>query len=243
MSTSSLSLVLGILRKLKSTEGLGPANHATQFVHEWSGDADPVATLKVAAGITEACSNALITINESALTEEAKAGLRQTVTSLQQMFSLQRINQPIQKTMPDLDPAITNFAILVSMTDTNLSDQANSEISDFIKEIEALKNTIDKSELDPVLKEIVKRHLSVLISALNNVETIGLEIAIGSYADLLARLANEIKVRNDDQSEAGKNIWDQIKKWSERIQSIQDLIDSGSKALPYLENLPKLTGF
>ena len=240
MSKESIVAVLGLLRRFKTTESLSTGNAPLHFLQAWAGDHSSFVVLRLALASMEHVENARLAITQSELSQEAKDGLIATLTGLSQTFSFENFGSAVQNFLPALDSSITNFAIIASMADAQFSEAARAEVSTLVGEIDGLAAEIRASNLDVRLRDIIVRHLGILAAMLRNADAVGVEPALSAYFDLMWHLrgaANEDKA-SADQSASG--FWEKMKSWGDRLTTLANMADSGTKLLPYAEKVPDL---
>ena len=242
MATDSLAYVLGTLRRLKATPNVGSGNPTIAFVREWVGSDSPLETGRLILAIQEKISDATSIITESKLSDEAKAGLLQTLGTLKVQFSFEALQNSVNTYFPVIDPAITNFAIISSSIGVGLPEEASKEINDFVSELRGMVGRISEFNLDENLASIVKRHIQLLIAMLINADAVGLNSAMSAYYDMILALRGEKNANLADDKEAD-GFWSIVKKWHARLELVFGLVDKGQQALPYINELPRLTGF
>ena len=240
MSGAAVSAVLGLLRRLKRTDGLSLQHSSLSFLQVWAADHSPTTVLRMSIGISEQIEDARNAINASQLSDEAKEGLLATLGGLGSAFSLGGMHTSIQSYIPALDSAITNFAIVASMVDADLPASARAEIEELAVEIEGLRATIDDYGLEMPLREAVVRQLNALIALLRNADAVGVEPALAAYFELMWQL-RKTKSADDEGKKSG--LWSTVSAWSDRFTKVADLVDAGSKLLPVVEKAPDLLKF
>jgi hypothetical protein len=243
MSNRAVSAVLGVLRRLQNTQGLGPGNAVLGFLQQWSGDQSESVILRLTLGIIEEVEDAQIAISNSSLSEEAKEGLNVTLAGLRAAFGVAGLNNALQSYVPALGPAITNFAIIASMIDAEMPGQVQSEIEALSHEIEELLKSVRDSDIDPTLRQAAVRHLGILLALLRNADAVGVEPALAAYFELLWQMRKLKEADSGKASEEPVNFWTRISSWGERLGKIADLVDAGSKLVPYIDKVPDLLKF
>lgn len=243
MATDSLAYVLGLLRRLKSTPGLELGNATIAFAREWAGSHSSLQVGKLIIAIQENLECAQVVIDGSGLSEEAKSGLFETIGALKTAFAFENLQAAPKNFIPSLDPAITNFAIVTSSVGAVIPSEALDEIEILIGDLHGFLDRVDDFELPANVKVTVKRHVSILLGMLNNIQAVGIEPAISAYYDLVLALRKEHSPDADDKKPSEGSFWTQIREWSGRLESVATIVDKGSAALPYLEALPKIAGF
>jgi hypothetical protein len=243
MATDSLAYVLGLLRRIKSTPNVNMQNATLGYVHEWAGSHSSLHVAKLVIAIQENLESAQVVIEGSGLSDEAKSGLFGTISALKSAFAFENLNSAPVNYLPAIDPAITNFAIVTSSVGAVIPDEALDALGLLVSDLHEFLGRIDSFELPLNVKLTVKRHVSLLIAMLNNAQAVGIEPAISAYYDLVLALRKEKSPDAEDKQSSGGSFWSQIKEWSGRIESLANLVEQGSKALPYLDALPKIAGF
>lgn len=231
MADNYIGNVLGILRLLKNTEGLGSSHAGISYIYQWAGDAGDNATLRVAAYVLDQASGAESLIQNSSLSDEAKQGLLQTTQALRGAFSLGGIGQAINAHLPALESSLSSFAILASATGVGKSAQKPKELDEILSDIDELKNSFDTIELDPLVKDVALKHLAVLKTLLSNIEAFGTDAAIAAYYELVIRLRRAEKSASSDTKTKLKTVWPKIEQWAGRLTIIEQAMNSGASIL------------
>jgi hypothetical protein len=241
MSNDAVGAILELLRKLKTTDNLTIGHQPIEYIKAWAGDHSNGTVLRLNLAIIEKIDVAHATISNSSMTDEAKAGLLGTLSSLSQMFSLEGLKSSgVNNYLPTIDSAITNFAIISSMVDGSLPDQAVHEISELMVEITGLISYTTDAKIDPTIKDTIIRQLNAMNAMLLNVKAVGVEPALAAYFELVVKLKKAEKVVSEESKDAVKGVWERIENWSDRFGKLADIVDSGSKFLPYVEKVPDL---
>ena len=238
MGTRAITGVLGLLRRLKKTEGLGLSHASLQFLQQWAGDHSPSVTLRLCVSIVEEIEDATNVVASSSLTEEAKEGLLATLSGLRAAFDLGGINTAINSYVPAIDSAITNFAIVSSLVGADFPEEAKLEIDNLVQEMTSLRDSPELAELDPALRQTVVRQLNAIIALLHNAAAVGVEAAISAYLDLLVKMRRAKPDEADPK--AKESVWATVANWGGRLIKVSDLVDAGSKLLPLIEKAPDL---
>lgn len=226
MSDQPVSNFLNLLRLLKRTGHMEHALHVN--IARWTGQERQSAVLRIAAYMSDLCDDTLVQLRGSQITDEAKAGLLQTVESVKNMASVPNLaSAPIQF-LPQIDGSIAQFAILVSMAGLDEPNPASSEIGELMTEIDAIEETISQSGFDPAVSEVAKRHLHVLKTLLQNVDALGIDAALAAYDELVIRLRRAEAKADPDTREKMKKVWPTIEKWSGRLAVIHAALSHGS---------------
>ena len=241
MPDNYLLNVLNILRLLKASGRMGNQTYETLLI--WvGGEKLTSAALKMAAYMHEQCEGAIIILQQSNLTTEAKEGLTQTVVQLASAFSMSNLNSAPNSFLPQIEAAISQFAIIVSITGKDLRASENVELVQLLSEVEAVRERFNQIGVDPLVADIANKNLHVLATMLRNVDALGLDSALSCYYEMIIRL----KRADDGASPASKSksseLWDKIKSWQERFTSIDQAVNTGSSLLQHGESLFKLIG-
>ena len=240
MSADYIAGVLGVLRKIKATQHLGPQHSTLTYLTEWSGATEPYVALAMAMAIQEQLRGAQSIIEASSLSDEAKSGLLVTITGLTNAFSLAGLNGAQSQFLPSIDPAITNFAIIASVASKADTDSLKDTLSDLTKEIDELAERVKIAEIDPMLRETIVRHLFILTAMLRNVEAVGIDAAVSAYFELLVRVRRAEKFSSEDSKKAMSGVWPKINALGEKLGKISGLLETGMKLVSYAEKLPGL---
>jgi hypothetical protein len=241
MAGHKLVSVLGILRRLRDTPELKLDHSALQFIQNWNNDHSQTVTLQLAASIQGQIADALQAIEASSLNEEAKSGLRSTLSGLKSAFSLEGINQAIRGFIPDISASITNFSIVTSLIDQEFPEAARQGIEELVTELESILSSVREADIDPSLKEAAVRHIGILIALLRNAEAVGAAPALGAFVEMMWQLQTLAKGNADTSSKGtGPTLWKRISAVGDKIKDLADMVESGSKLLPYLEKAPEL---
>ena len=237
MGTRAITGVLGLLRRLKRTEGLGSSHSMMQYLQVWSNNASPSVTLRLCVSIQEEIEDAISSVQVGSLTEEAKEGLLSTLSSLQIAFSIESLGNALANYVPAIDSAITNFAIVSSLVGAEFSDEVMKGVKDLIVELENLRDSAEINDIDDVLRRTVLRQVNAIIALLHNASAVGIDAAISAYFDLVLQMRRSES--SEESSEARATIWAKIASWRDRLIKLADLVDAGAKVIPVLEKAPE----
>lgn len=230
MSDNYVSNVLNLLRLIKKTNLTGQSTLA--YLNQWAGaDVSDSIVLRLCAYVQDQCDGALSLIAQSKLTEEAKTGLLQTVTSLKLGFTMAQFNGALSNHLPQIDSVISQFAILESVSGLHQEISRSSELEDLIEEVEQVKASFEDAEIDPLVASTAKKHLHVLLTLLRDVEALGLDAAMVAYAELIIRLRRVDAGASETARAKTAKLWPTINKWTERFSSIDKAINSGGNLL------------
>jgi hypothetical protein len=240
MSSVAVAGVLNVLRQLKTTEGLTLGHSGLIYLQNWAGDHSPSVVLRLSLGIIEQIEDARTAIWASNLSQEAKDGLLATLAGLSNAFGLVGMHNTLQSQIPALDPAITNFAIIASMVDAEITPDAKSEIDALVCDVDELCACIRASELDPVLRDAALRHLGALSALLRNAQAVGVGPAFTAYCELLWHLKGAQRTEESDEKREAAGFWATIAAWSDRLSNIANMCEAGAKVVPFIQKVPDL---
>jgi hypothetical protein len=228
MDHQSLSNVLGMLRKLKDEP-----NNITgiQLIQKWTGVAstNPAAVLTVAVNFVEQIREATIVIENSSLSEEAKAGVRVALKGLENAFALTGLQSHTKGHIPHIEVLIGNFAILLDASGIDSKQPIPQEAVDLANEVDALSGEFDDESLDPVLRDIAKRHLATLSTLLRHVPIFGLEAALATYFELVIRLRRAGTNTSEESQKAAKPLFEKLESLKEKFETIDKIWNIGVK--------------
>jgi hypothetical protein len=242
MAGQSLAYVLGVLRRFKSTAGMSVGNTTLDYIQKWVGGSNAAAVAKVQISVLENTKIASSVVTNSRLSEEAKIGLLHTLAQMETMFSAGQITGSVQAYFPALDSAITNFAIVTSHIQASVSAESIEAAKNLASEIDDLISQIDSLSSDQVQREICRRHLNALSGLLKNIDAFGVDTALSAYYDMILSLRKDLRTQTEDSSN-GDGIWAKIKSIGGKLKDLNDLVETGAKILPYVDDLPKMIGF
>lgn len=237
MSDNFISNVLNILRLIKATPELN--GHApVEYLKKWSGvKIDEGAALRFCAYVQDQCDGALAIINQSSLASEAKAGLIQTVEALRSGFVISHLSTALSTHFPQLDAAISSFAILESVSNLAGMSADTSELESLIEEVEKIAASFDDASIDPIVRETAKKHLDVLLALLRNVGALGVDSAMIAYAELVIRLKRVDGIASETSRSKTATVWPVIEKWGGRLAIIDKAMNSGQGLLDHAVNI------
>ena len=231
MSDNFISNVLNILRLLKASPELN-GHSMLEYIEKWAGaPIQESATLRVSAYLQDQCDGAITLIRQSSLPEEAIAGLLQTVTSLRNALAIRNITSAPTQHLPQLDAAISSFAILEGVSNLTAPPADKSDLEKLIKEIEQVVGLFDDSSIDPLVQTTAKKHLHILLATLRNVDALGVDSAMAAYFELVIRLKRvDVSASETSRSRVAK-VWPTLEKWGGRLAIIDKVLNSGQGLL------------
>lgn len=235
MSDNFISNVLNLLRLIKATPELN-GHPPPEYVKKWAGtEISPAAILRVCAYVQDQCDGALLIIDQSSLASEAKAGLCQTVKSLENAFAIGSLSSQLIGHFPQLDAAISSFAILESVSNLGSGPVDRTELDGLIKEVEGIAAIFAEAEIDPLVKETAKKHLAVLLALLRNADALGVDAAMVAYTELVIRLKRVEATASASARAKTAKVWPVIEKWGGRLALISDAMNAGQGLLDHAQ--------
>lgn len=232
MSDNPITNVLNLLRLLKANRM--PDHSMIENVKTWcGGQAQESTMLRFFSYGQDQCEMAIDALAISNLTEEAKLGLLQTAQSLRALFQMDGIHQPVRNQLPQIESAVSSFAILASVYQDTVSPSELDEFNQLISEIESVIALLDRLNQPSTVISLAKKHLHVLVTTLRNVDALGLDAALAAYAELIVRLRTADKTASPEDKQETARIWPKITGWIDKLNKISEASGNG-KAL--LEN-------
>ena len=236
MADDYIGNVLGLLRKFKKN-GL-PNNAVSDNLRNIAGQ--PISeseVLRFAAYAHEQAAAAQVLINNSALPDEAKAGLIETTQAIIAACSVGGISSGLQNYFPKLDSSLSSFAILAGVRGVIPTALDIPEVVSLVQEIKSLRDTLTTYNLDPIVFETVMRHLTMLSVLLENIDAFGVDSAMVAYTDLVLRFRRSA-AEPSEKSKAGiARLWAQIEQWTGRLTIIDHAINSGTGILAHIPSM------
>lgn len=243
MDSQSLKNVLGILRLIHS----GPDQTAIDFIERLAGKKlSGAQTLRVAATLVDQFSAATLVIQNSRLSAEGKAGVLASLSSLSAAFSVKKLAGNIGAVKASAPAAISNFVILLDASGSE-APPPPPDAANLAEEVDRLVDEFDDPEIDPVVRDVAKKHLAVLATLLRHIPIFGAEAALVSYFELLMKLRRADVDTSPEAKKKAKPLWEKIEKWSTRISAIDKAVNSGAslannanKATALLDYIPNI---
>lgn len=228
MDHQSLSNVLGMLRKLKDEN---PNITGVKLIQKWTGVAasDPGAVLRVAVNFVEQIREAGTVVENSALSEESKAGMRVGLKGLESSFSLGGIQGTVKSNLPHIEVLIANFAIILEAAGVESSPKIPQEARELAEEIDSLIGAFEDPALDPVIRDIGRRHLATLSTLLRHIPIFGLEAALSVYFEMVVRLRRASVNTSEESQKAAKPIMEKLQGLREKFETVDKLWNIGAK--------------
>lgn len=244
MSVNYLTNVLNILRLLANT---APTNTAAIVGHlmTWTATTDENSPqiLKMVAYIQEQCEGALALVNSLEIPEEDKAGPIQTITHLRGAFNFAMMGSAIGQSIPHLAASLSGFRMFVLAFESDVLISDNPEIRAIIAEIVELQGELGSSGIDRFVRETAQRHLHILHSLLVNVDALGVDSAMAAYFEMVVRIQKAEKMADDTSRETMKGFWPFMRKWGDRLKSVDDAASVGVKLVGYGAIFQQAIGF
>jgi hypothetical protein len=229
LDDQSIRNSLAILRKLA---GYTPDITAANFLRQLAGEAATERTVfRVAAYLQDQFAQARIVIQNSQLVEEAKAGVLQAINGLETAFSLKHLNSSMTSLLPAVPTYISSLVILLSAAGIDTKQQTPKDASNLADEINQFQKAFDDSSLDPVVRDVAKKHMEALATLLRHVPIFGLEAALTSYFELVMRLRRVDAQSTPEAKKALEPLMGEVKVWGERLGAIDDAINKGATLL------------
>ena len=238
MSDNYIGNVLSLLRLLRN----GDKNHsAMSYVIQWIAKEDQTHAqiMRICTYVLDQVAGARFVIVGSQLSDEAKNGLLETTDAIMNAFSIGGMQSPVHNYIPALDAAISNFAILASATGM-VEFIVPQELTELIAEVERVATLFDTDDFDPIVRETAKRHMAVLLTMLNNVESLGVDAAVSAYYDLVIRLRRATTASSNAAGEKVAALWPEVERWAGRLAIIEQAVNSAGGLLAHFQAVPTL---
>lgn len=256
MDDQSLQNVLSLLRRIQSggqeitainfIKTLATGQNFSNYIQMPSDrDADESSVIRIAAYIIDQVKQARVVIDNSQLVEEAKAGVRASLDDLLNVFSLGRLGNGLSEIAARAPGYISNFVILLSSAGFPVSHSTPKEADDLASEIDAFLSKFDDEKLDPVVRQIAKKHMALLSMLLRHIPIFGLEPAMQTYFEMVMKMRRADSKSSEDSKTALNTVLSVVKTWKDRIISLDEVVNSGASLLeraqvltPLLQYLP-----
>ncbi len=233
MDTQPLVNALAILRLVRSG---GESITARKLIHQLVGAQTSASIeLKVAAYMIDQLDLARSVIENSKLSVEARAGIDKTLAGLQSAFELRGMSNGVYQHVPDPASAISNFVILLSFAGVD-ERGTPEEANDLAQDVDDAIKSFFAADIDPLARDIAVKHLTALATLLRHIPIFGLEAAMSTYFELMARLRRAEAGASPESRAASSPIWETLKSWGERFDAIDKVWNVGARAL---EHAPK----
>ena len=238
MDDQSLRNVLALLRKV---QGSDPTTTALAFINSLAGKrVNDAALARISAYIIDQADQGLEVIDNSQLIEEAKTGVRNALKSVSKTFAIGNLHGNIKTLHSQAAGYVSNLVILLSASGISLETDIPDDARDLASEIDQFANAFDDDLLDPVVREIAKKHMAVLATLIRHIPIFGLEPALQSYFELMLKLRRADGKSSNDAKGRLDGAMDTFKKWGERLKSLDDVINTGSNLLTRGQSLTPL---
>lgn len=240
MDHQSLTNVLGILRVVKAN----PNKVGADVIRVWVGLGEKEsAILKVASFIIEQVQTAQTVINNSHLNPEAKEGVLDTLGKMAAAFSLKGLASHTAATIGNVPGAISNFAILLSAMGIEMEPSVPDEATELAKEVETLMAQFDDGDLDPIVREMAKRHLATLATLLRHIPIFGLEAAMTTYFEMIMRLRRADANTSDKSQEKMTPLFQHLENWWGRLQALDKIWNVGARWVGHADKAMHLLNY
>lgn len=226
MDTQSLANVLEMLRRLKEE---APSVTVLTVLTKWTQptQSDPGSVLRMAYHVQEQLRAAHAVISNIQLPDEAKAGVRHTLDTLSSSFSLKELNSPAKQGLSNIEGPISNFVMHLSMAGVSERHKVPPEAVEFAKEVEAMMAQFDDAALDPVIRDIAKRHLATLATLLRNIPIFGVEAAMAAYFEMIILLRRASVNTSKESKSKTTALFETLETWRDRFETIDKLWNIG----------------
>jgi hypothetical protein len=237
MDDQSLRNVLALLRNIAQKNSNMPT---VEFIKSIAAvNISDQACLKISSYILEQINQARCVIDNSQLVDEAKGGVKAALDVMNDTFNLNGLMGNISPIHKNIAAYISNFVILLSAAGLDTTASTPPEATELAHEIEEFMAAFDNTDLDPVVRDIAKKHLAVLAMTLRAIPIFGLEASMQAYFELITKLRRaDIKTSPEAKSKLGEVI-DIVRSWGSRIQDIDKAVNAGANLL---ERGGKVTG-
>ncbi len=264
MDDQSLRNVLAILRlvQVEGTEKGGVSVSAYQFIRflatgissrdltqrsRAENTVNAVSIARIAAYLLDQISQAREVIDASQLVEEAKAGVRSALDALARAFEINSLGGSLSGLAISSPGYISNLVILLSAAGISVNQSAPPEATDLAKEVDALAEQFNDTSLDPVIRELARKHLATLATLIRHIPIFGLEASLQAYFELIMKLRRADSKSTPESKSNLDKLMEPIKSWGERLQTLDGIINTGanlldraSKAAPILQYIPSI---
>lgn len=209
---------------------------------------DQVLASKTSSYLLDQFNQANAVIDASQLVDEAKSGVRNAINALINAFQIGNLNNSIENFNHTAPGYISNLVILLSAAGLMLQDAELDEALNLAKEVEELIEKFDDPALDPVVREIAKKHLATLAMLLRHIPIFGLESAMQAYFELMMKLRRANSKSSTKSQNNMSSVLEILKSWGDRIKSLDEyynssanMIDRAGNVIPLLQYIPGLS--
>jgi len=108
---------------------------------------------------------------------------------------------------------------------------APSEAVDFAREVDEFVVRFEDDALDPVVRDIAKKHMVILATLIRHVPIFGLEAALSTYFDLVLKLRRADSQSSEQSKGALDRLIGTVTTWGERIQSLDKMMNAGANLI------------
>jgi len=129
--------------------------------------------------------------------------------------------------VPHLEVLIANFAILLEAAGVRSNHAVPVEALNLAKDVEELTAAFDDAALDPVVRDIAKRHLTVLATLLRHMPIFGMEAALATYFELVVRLRRASTNTSEESQKAAKPLMERLQNLREAFEAVDKVWNIG----------------
>lgn|GEM_PF-2193612 len=229
MDDQSLRNILSILRYIQSMQR---EQSASQFLVKISeGKQSSGSMARMCANLQDQFDQARAVIVNSQLVDEAKAGIISAIDALSYTFSVGSIQTTWSNLYDSIPGYISNLVILLSAAGLPSQSDAPSEAVDFAREVDEFVVRFEDDALDPVVRDIAKKHMVILATLIRHVPIFGLEAALSTYFDLVLKLRRADSQSSEQSKGALDRLIGTVTTWGERIQSLDKMMNAGANLI------------
>lgn len=234
MDSQSLTNVLAIMRVMNR----GKSSDSGRVIISRLAGKDKLSdalVLRVADHVLEQITLAQGVIENSPMRDEAKAGVAQTLKGLARIFSLDHVQEAWGGSLRDITGAISNFVILLDAAAIEEKTEPPEEAFDLIKEISAVIEAIRDPGLDPVVRAVAEKHLTILSLMLQHIPIFGLEGALTAYFEMMSRIRRAEVQSSPEAKSKFEPIWTGMSKWTDKLNKIDKIWNSGARMIEHAD--------
>jgi len=240
MDSQSLGNVLAILRMMKNEDN---GKSTSQIIREWAGSgASDQAVLKIASYICEEIDLARITVTSSQLSEEAKEGILSVLNRTSSAFSINGMHNSWGNFINDISSFTSSLVILLSALSID-STQVPEDVKDIIKEIHDLMIEFDDPHIDPLLRDVAKRHLQTLSTLLQHIPIFGMEAAMTAYFEMIMKLRRVDSGTSEEAHKKAEPLWKKVMQWGPRLEALDKQINTGIRLIGHAKKVVGLLDY
>ncbi len=174
--------------------------------------------------------------------DEMKVGITHITAKMREGFSLDNIGSNLMNSFPALPQSIGSLRTFLKLMQLEHSHQAELA-SDLLAEIEDVLSGDAFAALDARIAEIARRHLRMLTIMLNHLDAFGVEAAMIAYSELIVRLQQAARDAAPADREKAKGVIERMSKWWERLKTLNEAYETGTKLIENASDAMDLLGF